>query len=313
MIIEYIASDINNPLHLFFYGIMERISAIVDMLDIPRNIFWFSEAGGSMIDSSGVTYLGDIGMWNAVQNNAAINANAGQFVSAYYIINIFIIPGFIFAYYRLLGTKDYRKKYLFFIIIAIILSVISGNPLPIEICMLILSPLLYLFYLLLVGLSFAATTSLGALIGYSFSGDVISAIPGSIIDLFGYLKSSLYITQIIQLAALGVFFGLIFHLSTIYYFKKLAIGFISVHDVDVISLEVLDALGGIDNLTYLEATPDKIIARFENREIVDLSKLKKLGAYLILESKDGYCIRLGNISIMVSTKINQYIDKQKKV
>lgn len=303
----YVSANLSSPLHMFFYGIFERICDILNLIDIPRNVFWFSEAGGSWIDSAGNSYLGDVSIWQATLNVADLNITSGQFTSAYYIINIFLIPAFLIGYYTLMGKKETRIKYLVFIILACLLSIICGNPLPMEICMLVISPLLYVCYLFIVGFAFALTTSLEVFIGFSFDGFLLTALPGNIIDLLSYLNRLDLYQSVITILISGLILGGIFYLATIFYFKKAAIGLLSINDANKVALRVIKAMGGIDNIIEIDATPDKIIASFKSRDIVDLDELHDLGAYLILESRDGYYIRLGNISIMVSDKINEML------
>lgn len=303
----YISSNLNNPLQMFFYGIFERLCDVLNLIDIPRNVFWLSEAGGSWMDSIGNTYLGDVSIWQATSNLSDLNVSSGQFISAYYIINIFLIPSFLIGYYTLMGKKETRTKYLVFILLACLLSIICGNPLPMELCMLVISPLLYICYLFFIGLAFAITTSLEAFIGFSFDGFLITALPGNIIDLLSYLNNHNFYESVIIILMVGAILGILFYLATIFYFKKAAIGLLSINDAEKVALRVIDAMGGMDNILEIDATPDKLIASFKSRDIVDLDELHDLGAYLILESRDGYYIRLGNISIMVSDKINEML------
>lgn len=301
----YISTDINNPLHLFFYGIFERICGILNLIDIPRNVFWLTDAGGSWIDSVGNTYLGDVSIWQAILKTNDVNTTSGQFVSAYYIINLFLIPAFLLAYYTLMGKKKNRMKYLIFIILACLLSIFCGNPLPIELCMLIISPLLYVCYLFMVGFAFALTTSIDALIGFSYGGTVLTALPGNIVDLIAYLNYVDFYQSVLTIVVIGLVLGVLFYFATLFYFKKAAIGLLSINDAQKVAQMVVKAMGGRDNIIDIDATPDKLIASFKSRDLVDLDALHELGAYLILESRDGYYIRLGNISIMVFDKIKQ--------
>ncbi len=302
--IDYVASDILSPLSMFFYGIVERLSSLFNLSSIFHRVFWLSEAGGSWIDSSGVTYAGDASIWMATKDLSNVSVNAGQFVSAYYIINLFLIPAFLIGYYRLMGKKENKRKYLFFIIFACLVSIICGNPLPMELCMLVLSPLLYAIYLLIVGFSFALMSSLEVFIGFSYEGNLLSALPGNAVDLINYVQNPNFYQPIIVLLIAGLVIAIIFYLATIFYFKKLAIGLLSMHSAESVAHMVVEAVGGLSNIQDMDATPDKIIASFKSRDIVDLDRLKELGAYLILESRDGYYIRLGNISIMVCDHIN---------
>ena len=79
-------------------------------------------------------------------------------------------------------------------------------------------------------------------------------------------------------------------------------------DKDKICEEIVENLGGLDNIIEAHSTPDKLTIKFVNREMVDYDSLRKKGAYLLLESRNGYLIRIGNISTM----IKDYIVRMKK-
>ena len=57
------ANDITNPINLLLYGMFERLSAITGLIDIPRQIFWFSDMGGSWMNSVGLKFSGDVAIW----------------------------------------------------------------------------------------------------------------------------------------------------------------------------------------------------------------------------------------------------------
>ena len=310
LLFTYIAEDIYDVGRMFLYGIFERISAVLNMDEICKNVFWLSEAGGSTVSSTGSVYLGDSGLWDAFINGNTQVLKTGQFMGAYYIINIGIIPGFILAYHRLMDTKENRRKYIVFILFAMLASIICGNPLPFEMLMMILSPLLFVFYLLMVGLAFVVVSVIGSLPGYSVTGEIFTAMPGSIIDLLCNMKHSVLFSGCIILLVSCVVFFIIFYLATIFYFKKAAIGFLSMHDSKQIALQTVEAMGGLDNIVSLEATPDKMNVAFVSREEVDMKKLHEAGAYLVLESKEGYTIRLGNMSIMIKNEIQKLLNEK---
>mgnify|MGYP003295539418 CR=1 FL=1 len=121
---NYVADDIYDIGRMFFYGISERISAVLNLEEIPRSIFWLNEAGGSAVDLNGNTYFGDIGLWNAFLFDASSVLKTGHFTGAYYIINIAIIPAYILGYYNLIEKGENRGKYKSFIVLAIIISII---------------------------------------------------------------------------------------------------------------------------------------------------------------------------------------------
>ena len=62
---DLIAKDITNPINLMLYGMFERISAILGLVDIPRNIFWFTSSGGTWMNEVGLNFFGDVAIWTA--------------------------------------------------------------------------------------------------------------------------------------------------------------------------------------------------------------------------------------------------------
>lgn len=302
---SFLARDLLNPMNLFLYGIMERISAIFGLQDLPRNAFWLGELGGSATDNFGIPYLGDINTWYAYQNLNIITTNAGHLITPYYIINIFLIPGFLLGYYSLVEGKQDRKRYFLFFILALALSIICGNALPMEIFMLILSPLLYLLYLVVVGFLYAGFQMCGVAVGYWFEGSLMVANPGSLLDLVPFFRNPDMSYTFAVMVGFGVVVFLLFFFATRGYFKRFAISLFNVGNRKEVSQRVIQAIGGLENLRSITSTPDKITVGLHHRDRVDFTALREEGAYLILESKDGYLIRLGNLSTIVAKEIKK--------
>lgn len=306
---DLIAADRANPINLFLYGIFERFSAILGLGDIPRSVFWFSERGGSWINEFGMKFYGDVNIWTAQKNNSIINTTTGSFITPYYVINMFLIPSFYIAYYSLCSNKKDRKRYLFFFIIAIALSFICGNPLPAEVLMLILSPLLYIAYLVIVGLLYAFLHIMDVTIGYHFTSSLLIATPGSSLDLLQYLRSPALASAIQTLLFVGITVGIVFYFLTRVYFKRYAFGLFDIDEPSEYYAQVVEAFGGIENIINVDSTPDKLVVDVKQRELVDFVKLQELGTYLILESKNGYLIRLGNQSTMIALAIRPMLER----
>lgn len=307
-IFDLIASDIANPINLFIYGSMERIFSMLSLEDIPRNLFWFSELGGTWLNNVGIKYAGDVAVWTAQRNASIHTTTAGSFTTAYYIINIFLIPSFYIGYYTLCTAKYDRKRYFSFIVIACLLSIICGNPLPAEVMMMIISPLLYVIYIVAVGLLYAVLKISNFIIGYSFNEMLMLANPGSLLELLQYLRNPFMFNTVTKLLMIGFVVGIVFMVLTRLYFKNFAFGLFHVTNKEEVCDSILEDFGGIDNVISCDSTPDKLVVRFEDKDKVNYNDLRNYGAYMILDSKEGYLIRLGNVSTMVC----QYIRKAKK-
>lgn len=309
---SFIANDTSNPFNLFIYGIMERLTAVFNMDEIPRSAFWLNSYGGSLTDSFGTIYKGDVNIWTAQQLLQMTQINAGRFITPYYVMNIFLMPAFIIAYYTLVSSKKDKRRYRIFILLAVAISIICGNPLPIELFILILSPMLYISYLIIVGLLYATFQILGVGIGYVMSGSLMTAMPGSILDLAKFVRDPAYTQTLTYIAIVGAICFVIFFFITRVYFKKFAIGLFSLSDKTRVTKKIVVGLGGIANIISVDSSPDKITIGLINRDLIEFDVLKEYGAYLILESRDGYLIRLGNISTIVCKEIKKMLNEKEK-
>ena len=310
---DIIAVDITNPINLFLYGVFERLSSILGISEIPRSVFWYTSAGGTWINEVGIKYFGDVTIWTMQKKSTILTSTAGNFITPYFIINMFIIPAFYIAYYRLCTSKKDRNRYFLFFSMAIILSIVAGNSLPAEILMLILSPMLYGFYVLIVGLLFGFLQIFNVMIGYNFTESMMVANPGSSLDLLQYIRSPYFLPSVVKIVVIGLVVGFIFYVLTRSYFKRYAFGLFQVTDKDKVCDDIIQAFGGMENITNAESTPDKLIVSLIEREKIDYQKLQEYGAYLILEAKDGYLIRLGNMSTIMQSEIMKRLNENMKV
>lgn len=67
----------------------------------------------------------------------------------------------------------------------------------------------------------------------------------------------------------------------------------------------MDALGGIENIKESEATLSKVTVYLHDEKIVNMAKLKELGASGVVQSNDKVTIILGKVSKEISNKIRQ--------
>ncbi len=304
-IFTWIAQDITNPMNLMVYGMLERVLAILNLDTIQRSLFWFSELGGSWMDSFGAVVLGDVNIFMIQQNLTNVVSYAGRLITPYYIINMFMIPAFFFAYYSLVDAKKDRQRYALFFILAILMAIICNNPLPVELYMLFVAPVLYVAYILIVGSLFAILSIMDLTLGFNFTGNVISAMPGSGLELFWYLSYGNKVEVIVPILIIGFITAIIFFFLTRTYFKRYAIGLFELKSINKTIDNLIFALGGLDNIVEVKGTPDKLVVQLENSEYIDLDILDDLGAYLILESRNGYLIRLGNINVLAARGIRK--------
>lgn len=306
MLFQYIAMDITDPLRLFFYGITERFANLFGFIELPRNAFWFSELGGTYTDSFGIKYAGDAAVWAFQQMEQIDVIEAGRFMTPQYILNLFMIPAYMIAYVSVMTSKKDKMKGIVFITVAILISICGGIQLPVEITMFVLSPLVYFVYVFMSGILYALLQMMQIHFGMLAAQDTVASAAASIFDLLPFATNPNTFMSFVQMGILGCVSFLCIFFVTRKYFKQYAIGFFSMHNAKEISQRVIEALGGYDNIISSSATPDKMIVDVKDKQCIDFEALTKEGAYLILESRDGYLIRLSNLSCLISNTIENY-------
>ena len=170
--------------------------------------------------------------------------------------------------------------------------------------------MLYIIYLLIVGLLYAGLQMAGISIGYWFQGSLMVANPGSLLDLVPFFRNPDMSYSFGVMFGIGFVVMVIFFFATRSYFKRFAVSLFNAGSRNEITKRVIKALGGLENIRSVTSTPDKITVVLHHRDKVDFDALRDEGAYLILESLDGYLIRLGNLSTIVAKEIKKQLKQQ---
>lgn len=305
IVLRFIADDITNPFNLFLYGVSEKLLGVVNMNEIPRNLFYFTDFGGSWLDSLGRKFVGDVGIWTAQLSNGTLTTGIGRFTTASYVINIFAIPGYLVALFTMYTNRFERRKYLVFLILAIVASCFMGNSVPFELFMLCATPLLFVFHVFISGVIYALLAWLKIYIGYSFTGIVALATPGSITDLFVYLRS-INMNNVLQyLLIIGIIVFIIYFILTKVYYNFLSIDIFQSGYQQKLVEDVIAALGGVDNIKVIDSNILKILVQVNDETIVDVAHLRSLCNSRVFESKTGYVLYFYKASHVIHSEINK--------
>ncbi len=305
-IFDVIRSDVRNPMNFFIYGFVDRIASLLNLSNIVRSEFWLASFGGSWMDSFGSVFNGDLNIWLA-QMNLGILYESGKFTAAYYIINIFAIPGYLFAMYRTYSGSYERRKHLILLIVVFLISVLSGNILPIEIIMLLTAPLLYVIHLLLVSLIFAIVSGLSLFVGFSTMTTLNTANPGNLIDFIFYYNNSLLSNRIILMIYIGVIAFAVYFIITTFYYNNMALDILNIGVKDKKINGMISGLGGLDNIRNIQATPTKIIVNMLDSQKINISELHQIGVVRIVESRAGFTLHFGSGSYMLVKNIKRLL------
>ena len=216
-VFEWIASDITNPVSTFVYGFIDRTLSLLNISEINRESFLFTSLGGSWMNDMGENFVGDISIWNQQIKSGIFDSGFGRFITPYYIINIFAIPGFVLGVYSLYTNKRERLNVLSFAILIIIIAVFADLSLPLEIFLIIMAPMLYAFHLFAVSSLFAILQGFKIFIGSLYSGSVSNISLGNGIELISLFKYQSLQASIISIIAIGGIVGILYFLITRFY------------------------------------------------------------------------------------------------
>lgn len=306
--VSFIAKDINDPLRLAVYGILDRVLSILGLNRIIRQPFWYTALGGSLQTITGQTIAGDINIWNYVKDSSAVYIGAGRFITAFYVINLFVVPACYLGIVLSMSDKEERKKFILPMIGGILLSIICGNPLPLELMLLFTSPLLLILYLLVIGATFYYLTYAKIFLGSTVTaGSVITAMPGNFPDYIINLRNVNYSSQLFQIILVGVVAFVIMFIFTMIYNHFLSFDISRSGKARELAKSIIEAVGGIDNVASAGSGLFKVCVHLKDLEKVDIDKIQDLNINKINETKDGIDIECGASAYIIANRIQYFM------
>lgn len=307
--IKFISEDLNDPVRIATYSVADRALSIIGLGNVIRNPFWFTSLGGSIQNTStGQAILGDVNIWSYVTNTVSDYSGAGRFITPYYVINMFMIPGIYIGTILSMSDKKDRAGTVLAFLGAIALSIVAGNPLPVELLMLFTSPFLLAIYLILVGCSSYALVSMEAFLGFeTTSANTIVAMPGSFPDFIinarnANLSGSMWLIVIIGLIAL-----VLCVLATMLYYRYLAFSFANDQAASETVDSIIKAVGGKENIIEAGSGLFKVNIYLRNPEFFFIDKIRKTGVRKVTESKDAISFEFGTSSYAIAKLINKVV------
>ncbi|WAA09205.1 glucose-specific PTS transporter subunit IIBC [Fervidibacillus albus] len=267
---------------VFMFGFIKRLLIPFGLHHIYHAPFWYEF--GSYTTAAGEIVRGDMTIFFA-QLKDGVDITAGHFMAGEFPIMMFGLPAAALAMYH--TAKPEKKKLVAGLLgSAALTSFLTGITEPIEFTFLFLSPVLFFIHAVLDGLSFVLMTWLDINIGYTFSGGAIDFF------LFGILpgREPWWIT---------IFVGLIFAVLYYFIFRFFIVKFDlktpgreengnseldkKGKTTDDLPYQVLEAMGGKDNITHLDACITRLRVSVDDVKKVDKQQLKGLGAADVLE------------------------------
>ncbi|MEA3319636.1 MAG: glucose-specific PTS transporter subunit IIBC [Bacillota bacterium] len=278
---SYFMTESNRTLAAFIFGVIERGLIPFGLHHIFYSPFWFEF--GSYTNAAGELVRGDQRIFmEQVKDGAELTA--GTFMTGKFPFMMFGLPAAALAIYHC--ARPENKKFVAGIMgSAALTSFLTGITEPLEFSFLFVAPVLFAIHAVFAGLSFMVMHILDVKIGMTFSGGVIDYI------LFGILPNATAWWLVIPV---GLVFSVIYYFGFRFAIKKFNLmtpgreekteeAEAGSGSVDELPFGVLEALGGRENLTNLDACITRLRVSVKDVEQVDKERLKKLGAAGVMQ------------------------------
>ena len=258
---------------LFTYGVLTRVLIITGLHHILNNIAWFL-----LGDYGGVT--GDL------KRFFAGDPSAGAFMSGFFPVMMFGLPGACLAMYRT-ASPEKRAGVGGLLLSMALTSFLTGVTEPIEYAFMFLAPVLYAVHAVLTGLSMVIMHALNVHLGFGFSA-----------GLFDYVLNYSLSTNPLLLIPVGLaYFALYFVLFrwVILRFDLKTLGregddvgaSVDAGAAGESSLAWIAGLGGAMNLRAVEACTTRLRLTVVDQALIDERALKPLGSRGVLKLAEG--------------------------
>jgi glucose PTS system EIICBA or EIICB component len=272
----------NLTLSAFIFGLIERSLIPFGLHHIFYSPFWYEF--GQYVTNAGETVRGDQRIFMAQISDNVQNLTAGTFMTGKFPFMMFGLPAAALAIYH--EARPEKKVVVGGLMAsAALTSFLTGITEPLEFSFLFVAPILFAVHAVFAGLSFMTMHLLDVKIGMTFSGGLIDYI------LFGLINPQ---TNAWIVIPVGLVFAVIYYFGFRFAIRKFNLmtpGREEVEDEETSSsgkggdlpYEVLDAMGGQENIAHLDACITRLRVSVNDIKNVDKERLKKLGASGVLE------------------------------
>lgn len=274
----------NLTLSAFIFGVVERSLIPFGLHHIFYSPFWYEF--GQYTTQAGEVVRGDQRIFMAQIADNVQNLTAGTFMTGKFPFMMFGLPAAALAIYH--EARPERKVVVGGLMVsAALTSFLTGITEPLEFSFLFVAPVLFGVHAIFAGLSFMTMHLLNVKIGMTFSGGLIDYI------LFGLINPQ---TNAWIVIPVGLVFAVIYYFGFRFAIRKFNLmtpGREAVGEdgeeggvkgqVSDLPYEVLDAMGGKENIAHLDACITRLRVSVNDIGSVDKDRLKKLGAAGVLE------------------------------
>jgi PTS system N-acetylglucosamine-specific IIC component len=279
---------------LFAYGLLNRLLIITGLHHILNNFAWFIVG-----DYHGAT--GDL------KRFFAGDPTAGAFMSGFFPVMMFGLPGACLAMYR--TARPERRRAVAGLLLSLgLTSFLTGVTEPVEFTFMFLAPLLYALHAVATGLAMVIMNLFGVRLGFSFSA-----------GLFDYVLNFSHAQRPLLLLPIGAAYFALYYGVFRYCIVRLNLATPGREPDDAAASHTLaaasphsraedfvSALGGARNLSQVDACTTRLRLVLADNSAVDEPMLKRLGAHgIVRSSAKGLQVVLGPIADQVAGEIRE--------
>ena len=325
------------PFGTFLYGFLLRISGAVGLHHMIYPLFWYTPLGGTEI-VAGTEVSGAQKIFFAQladPSHQGLFTEGTKYFAGRFATMMFGLPGACLAMYHCI-PKGRRAKFSGLFTGVAATSFLTGITEPIEYMFLFVAPLLYVLHAVFDGLSFLVADLLQIRIGNTFSGGAID------FTLFGVLQGQ-ESTHWLYVLPVGIIWFFLYYFSFRFLIQRFNIKTpgrdlaaeegvtdapaavtTSSSDREVLragagqkqekeddlketSIQIIEALGGADNVEDVDACITRLRVSVVNPAKVDKARLRRLGAVDVFEVSGGVQAVYGGKAILYKSVINEMI------
>jgi PTS system N-acetylglucosamine-specific IIC component len=201
--------------------------------------------------------------------------SAGAFMSGFFPVMMFGLPGACLAMYR--AALPARRRVAGGLLVSLALtSFLTGVTEPIEFTFVFLAPALYALHAILTGTAMVLMDVLGVKLGFSFSA-----------GLFDYLLNYGKATRPLLMLPVGVLYFAVYYFAFRYVIRRFDLRTPGREDEETATetsagsdeaLSFIRALGGAGNIRSLDACMTRLRVALASASAVDEDTLRRLGA-----------------------------------
>lgn len=260
------------------FGFVNRLLIPTGLHQVLNTIAWFQI--GDFTNAAGTVFHGDINRFYAG------DGTAGMFMSGFFPIMMFGLPGAAFAMY-FAAPKERRPVVGGMLLSVALTAFLTGVTEPLEFLFMFLAPLLYLVHAILTGISLYIATALGIHAGFSFSA---GAIDYALMYNLPAASKNVWMLLVLGVIFFIVYFILfsviirVFNLKTPGREDSVADQGVQESNsnteegMNQLALNYIGALGGSDNLKGIDACITRLRLNVKDSSLVNEPLAKRLGA-----------------------------------